>query len=256
MQVIQQEMKQLHIPSLIITLIGILALGISCYSISTNTVICFPIEIWIDGCTVVDFFLPLLVTVPFSVSLFMKRKDRFVEYAAIRIGKKKYIAYQIISGMLLSAFVTFIIYFVALLLSMFVFFEGSSTDRDYIYEYVFGKYQAEMPILFGMLWCMWKGIIASLFTGFGYLLALYVDNVFVVAILPFIYVMAENLVTGILGIPEYGIMTSYVLNRLTPEVMSVWNYVVGVISYIVITGGIILVLKVIKGLLYEEDYGW
>lgn len=256
MKVINQVLRELYIPAIVITIIGILALGISCYKISTNTVICFPIEIWIDGCTVVDFFLPLLVTVPFSVSLFMKRKDRFIEYAAIRMSRKSYIGYQIMAGMLLCAIVTFVVYFVALLLSMFVFFEGSSTDRDYIYEYVFGKYQAEMPIMFGVLWCIWKGAIASLFTGFGYMLALYVDNVFVVAILPFIYVMAENLVTGILGIPEYGIMTSYVLNRLTPEVMSVWNYVVGFISYIVITGGIILVLKVIKGLLYEEDYGW
>lgn len=256
MQVIQQEMKQLHIQALLITFIGIIALGISCYTISTNTVICFPIEIWVHGCTVVDFFLPLLVTVPFSVSLFMKRKDGFIEYAAIRISKKKYIVCQIVSGKILCAIVTFVIYFGALLLSRFVFFEGSSTDRDYIYEYVFGKYQAETPIMFGVLWCMWKGAIASLFTGFGCMLALYVDNVFVVAILPFIYVMAENLVTGILGIPEYGIMTSYVLNRLTPEVMSVWNYIVGVISYIVITGGIILVLKVIRGLLYEENYSY
>ncbi len=253
MKVIKQEIKELAGPAIIVVIVGILILGISCYIVSTNTVICYPIEIWIEGCPIMDFFLPLLVTIPFSISLYMKRINGFVDYAAIRIGEKKYVRYQMISGIIICAIMTFFIYFVTLLLSLFVFFEESSTDSKYIYDYVFGRYEAERPILFGVIWCVWKGIVASLFTYFGYQLALYMDNIFMVSILPFIYVMAENLITGILQIPEYGIMTSYVLNRLTPEVMSVWNYIVGVISFMVISTIIVWGIRLARGMQYGQD---
>ena len=60
---------------------------------------------------------------------------------------------------------------------------------------------------------------------------------------PFIYCMAENMVTALLGYPEYSIVTTYVLNRLSPDVMQGIHYVGGVFTYIIAASLIILLLK-------------
>lgn len=252
MKVIKQELKELFFLTAMIFFIGLVALCVSCYVITTNTAITYPIEIWINGCTVVDFFLPLLVTAPFSIILYMKRKERFIEYAAVRMSKSKYVRYQVLSGMLMSASVTFLIYFIALLLSIFVFFKESNYDDLYLYEYLFGSIQAEKPVLFGVFWCIWKGLIASLFTWFGYRLSLCLDNLFAITIIPFIYVMAENLVTGVLQLSKYSIMTSYVLNRLSPEAVKIRHLFIGVISYLIITTIVIFIIKCMRRKEYEE----
>ena len=74
-------------------------------------------------------------------------------------------------------------------------------------------------------------------------LALYMDHLFVAVLLPFLYCMGENLVTALLQIPQYSIMTSYVLNRLSPSCMNVWNYFVGVGTFTIFASGVIFVLK-------------
>lgn len=249
--IIKQAIKELVLPAILILLIGSVALCVSCYNVSLSSAICYPIEIWIEGCTVVDFFLPLLVSVPFSASMYMKKKNNFINYAAVRIEKKKYLRYQKIAGIMLVIGITFLMYFISLILSVFVFFNESNTDRTYIVEYMFGRYQADSPIVFGAVWCFWKGIVASLFTYFGYQLALSLDNLFAIAISPFIYVMAENLITGIIQIPQYSIMTSYVLNRLSPSVMHIWNFFAGIVSFLLITSAIIVAIKKKRGKQYD-----
>ena len=41
----------------------------------------------------------------------------------------------------------------------------------------------------------------------------------------------------------YSIMTTYVLNRLSPSCMHVHNYLIGCLTYIVITMAIILIIR-------------
>lgn len=252
MKVIKLLIEELIVPAVIVSFIGVIALSVLCYWNSTNSAICYPIEIWINSCVVMDFFLPLFVTFPFSLLLYIKRKNQFIKYIAIRVNRNKYVKYQKIVGMIVSATITFLIYYIALLLSVFVFFDGSNSEREYILLYAFGRSQAENPLLFGVIWCVWKGVVASLFTHFGYQLALWIDNIFVVAITPFIYIMAENLITGILQVPQFSVMSSYVLNRLSPNAMKEWSYIVGIIAFVIETEIIVFVLKSKKEKQYED----
>lgn len=238
-----QIMKQYLPVAGIVYSITFVVLLISCFVISSNSVANYKIEIWTWACEYVDFFLPLISTLPFAIVVYLQKRNHFIRYASIRMRKNSYIQYHISAGLILSFSCTWLIYFVSLVITEFfipIFSQGHDSD---LANYVFGNYQIHSPLLFGALWCVWKGINAACFTLFAYMLALYVDNIFLINILPFLYCMAENLVTALLEIPDYSIITSYVLNRLTPSCMHVWNYLIGTVSFLIITSFIALFLK-------------
>lgn len=247
---LRKNIKEMLVPVLAVYGIVLVVLCVSCYMISTNTMINYPIEIWIHGCELMDFFLPLVSVLPFVYYFYMQRKGGFIKYASVRMNKTKYIFHQILSGVILSVACTAIAYYVALIFSMQLSIVAPGDSKGLL-EYVFGSYQVYHPYLFGIVWCIWKGMVTGLFTLFGYFLAMFVDNIFIVALAPFLYCMLENLVTALLQIPEYSIMTCYVLNRLSPNCMSVWNYVIGVIVYVMIAGIIILILREKRAQRYE-----
>lgn len=220
-----------------------LALLASCFVIAGNSVVNYKIEIWTWACEYVDFFLPLVSTLPFAIVLYLQRRNHFIRYASMRMKKNSYVRNHIAAGLLVSFSGTWLIYFLSLVITVFfVPISSQGYDSDLL-NYVFGNIQMHHPLLFGLVWCAWKGINAACFTLFGYILALYVDNIFVINIVPFLYCMAENLVTALLEIPDYSIITSYVLNRLTPSCMHVWNYLAGTVSFLLITSCIAFVLR-------------
>lgn len=231
----------------------ILLLLFYCKVIAGNTWVYAPIEIWITGCDVADFFLPLIASLPFSFLLFYKRKNNFMQYAGIRISLKKYTNQHILSAMIIAGVGTFFAYFLSLIIATQWMYQDSLRVDPYIYDYIWGNYQAEYPLMFGFIWCLWKGFVTSLFTLFGQKIALYVENLFIVSLTPFLYCMAENLVTALLGKPAYSIFTSFILNRLNPDVMHWWNYGIGVISYLVATNIIIILIKNFQGMRYDEQ---
>lgn len=223
--------------------VAFLALLISCFVISGNSVVNYKIEIWSWACEYIDFFLPLIATLPFAIVLYLQKRNHFIRYASMRMRKNSYVRYHIAAGLILSFSCTWLIYFSSLVITvLFVPMVSRGYDND-LANYVFGTYQMHCPLLFGAVWCVWKGINAACFTLFGYMLALYIDNIFIINIVPFLYCMAENLVTALLQIPDYSIITAYVLNRLTPSCMHVWNYLVGTVSFLFITSCIALFLR-------------
>lgn len=216
---------------------------VSCYVISNNTLISDKIEIWIDACQYVDFFLPLAICVVVVPLIFMQNRKGFIRYASVRTSRKQYVSCQIFSVAALVFIGTIVAYYLPLLLSLSVFKPQDMGNRGYLLAYIFGKYQIYHPYLFGFVWCIWKGVIAAAFAVFGCLLALYMDNLFVAVLMPFLYCMAENLITSILQIPQYSVMTCFVLNRLSPSCMNVWNYVIGMLPFMAFAAVVILLLK-------------
>ena len=234
--------KKIITLSLIIYSITGLVLCVLCNVVNSNSVFNFNIQIWQTSCQYIDFFLPLFAPVIFVVGLFYRKKNRFLDYVSVRMKKRKYIIRYITSSMFLTLVFATAMYYMALLYSVFVLKINPAPGENYFYNNVFGKIQAENPALFGLAWCAWKGFIASLFVGVGCSFALYIDNIFVVIILPFIYVMAENLITGLLQVPQHSIFTSLDINRLDPEGMHVYNFVTGVVLFVIISSLIILIV--------------
>ncbi len=242
MQLIKNHEREIII-SCIVSLLGIFVLCIAEYTISNNTAISFPIEIWIDGSKILDFFFPLLITLPFSWMMYYEKKDGFINYASMRKERSKYLFERIVSGMVSAFIVTFVIYYVGLMIAVLYLHPQTLVNDNILYRYLWGYFQANNPLVFGLIWCVWKGLVGSVICAFGYLIALVVDNIFVVALSPFIYCTVENFVTGTLHLEKYSITTTYILNRLSPAKMSTVNYFAGLITFVLIGTIVIMGIK-------------
>lgn len=239
------QIRQNIVPAILMLFIGVIALCVMATQFSTTTAVTYPIEFWLDACSILDFFFPLIVVLPFTWRMYFDRKNDFLDYASIRTSKKKYISQKIMAGMLTAFVMIYLTYFIGLVYTV-KFVEPKTVASDAIlYRYMFGAMQAENPILFGAIWCVWKGFVSALICGFGYVIALLVDNIFVISLTPFVYCMVENFVTGTLGLERYSLTTTYILNRLSPTSMRLHNYFVGVATFAVI-GGIIIAILVYR----------
>ena len=181
MKVVRKEIREMLPIAVVVAIVGVLILTVLTFINTQNSFLQYPIEGWMYACENMDFFYPLLITVPFVGTLYMKRKNRFIEYVGVRTDKEKYIKGQITAGTLVSFVVTFIIYFIPLLLSVYWIYntvDVYATDGQLEYE-LFGEMLVNQPVVFGLVWCAWKGLLASLLTRFGYCIAKYVDNLFI-----------------------------------------------------------------------------
>ena len=242
MKYLVRSIKKFIIPSSICTLIIISVLTTLCFITVNNTVIGNRIEIWIEACDYVDFFLPLIVCLTFSPFFYFINRKWFIKYATVRKGRRSYLLTHYLATVICVVLVVAISYYATLCVSLNMTPEISVSDNRLI-DYVFGEYEINHPYLFGLVWCLYKGVVATLFVWFVNMLALYTDNLFVSVLGPFVYCMAENLITALLNIPMYSIMTTYILNRLSPTCMHVYNYAIGCFTYIFITTGIILIIR-------------
>lgn len=226
---------------LIMTLI--MAMTFLCIYVSNYFSVGYNMEIWIEASENVDFFLSLIVCVVYVPNIYIQYKKNFAKYAEIRCKNKQYAKTQFVAIAILTCASVFLSYYSALLFCLNLITPGTVMPGSDLQQYVFGSYQIYHPYVFGAVWCLWKGCISVLFVIFGGFLAIYTKNLFVSVLSPFLYCMAENLVTALLQMPQYSIVTSYVLNRLSPQSMRAWYYPIGVVTFIVFTSIIVLFVR-------------
>ena len=234
-------MKIYMIPAAVLFIVLFTALVIMCFVTSGNSAIGNPIEPWIFACNSVDFFLPLIVSATFVPPVYMIHKKGFARYAALRNGN--YMPIQLGTVTVLVFLSVTLSYYIALLVSLNALDPAEFQSDNFLIRYVFGRYQIEHPYLFGAVWCMWKGAVSTLFALFGNLLTINTGNLFVSVLAPFLYVMGENLLTALIQKPQYSIVTSFVLNRLSPTAMRAWYYPIGVITFTLFSTFVILVIR-------------
>lgn len=234
-------MKKEMIMAMVLAVAGIIIMCAIELRIAGNTAVTHNIEIWIEAASFLDFFFPMFVSLPFVWKLYFERKDGFIKYVSMRTDCRKYMAVKMLAGMSSVFVMVFAIYYAGLIFAE-IFVEPKAIAQDEILgRYLWGKMQMEAPLMFGALWCVWKGLVGSVICLFGYFVALLSENIFIISLLPFLYCMLENFVTGTIGYERYSIYTSFVLNRLSPDAMRVHNYYAGVIIFVAVTGAIMLV---------------
>lgn len=241
MRAVVHNLKKEIVLAIVVAVIGIAMLFAVEIMIAKGTAVNYNIEIWIDACSIIDFFFPLLVTLPFTWKLYFERKNGFLTYVSVRTDKRKYIIQKILSGVAAVFIMVFSIYYIGLIIAIFLVKPETVISDNILYKYIWGSIQAEKPLIFGIFWCVWKGFTGTVICVFGYGIALLADNIFVIALFPFLYCMLENFVTGTLKFEKYSICTAYILNRLSPKVMKVFNYCAGIISFIIVGSIIIFV---------------
>lgn len=174
-----RSMKQYILPAAVVFTALTTILISLCLVVSRNTMIGNKIEIWIEACTWADFFLPLIVCTAFVPPVFAQGRRAFIRYASLRCGRRKYLMTQFADLAFVTIAVIWAAYYISLVISLKYIDPVCTAPDNNLLNYVFGSYEAFYPYSFGMLWCLWKGIVASLFVMFGSLLALYAGNLIV-----------------------------------------------------------------------------
>lgn len=104
------------------------------------------------------------------------------------------------------------------------------------YEHVFLQMFTEKPMGYALLLSFRKGLIGVLVMTLGFVLALYVNNIFVVLTGPFIYTELENFILSVLGVPQYRLVVSFEPTAVVSNAYSPVSAVFGPVLLLLVCG--------------------
>ncbi len=234
MQIYWKSIKRLSLPWIVSVFVYLSVLFLSIFIANSNSLIKYPIQPYIFGSEPVDLFFPLFATIPFTWPIFFLRKDNFLKYVSMRIEPKTYLRIQVITSLTLCFLMILLVNIAGIVFSLIVANLNNNVQGSSLEGYILGEMQMRNPIKFGMLWSFYKAIIGMLICALGLSFALYIRNLFIVFLAPFAVVFLENFLTSITGLSRFSFTTTFVLNRLDPNVMKVQNLAIGLLVFIVI----------------------
>lgn len=118
-------------------------------------------------------------------------------------------------------------YFISALFALYVREPQELRPLPWGYSHVFLSLYAETPVFYALLLSLWKGLMGILTMTFGFVLALYGSNIFVILTGPFIYVILDNFFWAILGVPELRFVTAFEPASLSSLSVHAASFVVG-----------------------------
>lgn len=205
---------------------------------NSNSMIYYKISPYAYASEMIDFFFALIVSIPFSYCTFFIKKNGFLEYASLRISKKKYLCSHFVAMMLMCFLMIFFVNMIGVLFSCSIASVTSSEKAPTLANYILGELQMNAPLKFGALWSLQKAFIGMMICLFAQIIALYVENMFLALCIPFIYVLLENFLTSVLKFPEFSLSTTFILNRLTPSAMRIGNIITSLVIFILVMIGV------------------
>lgn len=249
MRLYLNSMKKQVVPAFAIGIIYLIVLVILIEVNNSNSMIYYKISPYTYASEPIDFFYSLIVSIPFSVYTFFMKKDNFLEYVNVRISKKRYVCIHVFSMITICFLMVFIVNIIGVIFSCIVAGVVEIESKPTLINYVLGGLQMSNPIVFGILWSLHKSLIGAMICLFAQIIALYIDNLFLALVAPFAYVVLENFFTSMLGISRFSITTTFVLNRLQPESMTISNIAIGSICFLAV---IVIIETVLRSRLNSE----
>ena len=221
------EGKKIAKPVLVTTvLLTLLTCILSC-TLYREYTLHFELDPWEIGTEFLSLLFPLFVTIPICWQLYYERRDRFLTYTLPRIGKGRYLATKW-CACAVSAFLMMVVpYFVSALFALYVRAPQALWPLPVGYSHVFLDLYAQRPVLYALALSAWKGLLGVLTMTFGFVLALYGGNIFVILTGPFIYVILENFFWAILGMPGLRFVTAFEPTSMSAEAVHAGSFIAG-----------------------------
>lgn len=254
LRLIKNEFSKLKVSVLLtVVLLTITAITLSC-TLYQNYTLDYDLEAWEVGFAILDFLFPLFVAVPICWLMYYERKNNFLLYTMPRVRKTKYLTAKWISCAVSSFAIIFIPYFLSAVFALYVkppivpmIRESYATPFSHIYLDIF----ANTPLLYALLLSLWKSIVGVIVMSLGFVLSLYIKNIFIILTGPFIYDILENFTLSTLGIPEYRLITSYEPTAIASEGITSLSPLVGPALLIIFIAIVWIVFAKIK---YQAIY--
>ena len=205
----------------------------------------FKIDAWEIGTEYIGFLFPLFVTVPVCWELYYERRNRFLVYTLPRISKQAYLGTKWLACSISAFMILFIPYMASALCALYINTPDLNAPMENYYH-IWHTLYTQLPLLYALLLALWKGILGVLTMTFGFALALYGKNIFVVLTAPFIYVILENFILSILNFPMYRFVTAFEPTSIVDQYINLGSFLVGPTLMCLVIGLVILYFKIIK----------
>lgn len=229
------ELKKIRKPVLAAMLGTTVLTCILTCTLYRNYRISFRLAPWEIGTEYLGLLFPLLVTAPVCWQLYYERRDRFIVYTLPRVSKLGYLAVKWFACALSAFLILFIPYFLSALCALYTADPVLKPPYEN-YVHVFHSLYAQAPLIYALLLSLWKALLGVLVMTFGFVLALYGKNIFVILTAPFIYSVLENFGWAILGMPTYRLVTAFEPTSLSIDVITGASFVVGPVLLCAVIG--------------------
>lgn len=238
-RLIKNEFVKLRGPVILtIVILSLVAIVLSS-TMYQNYMIDYGLEAWEIGVEILNFLFPLFVVVPICWLMYYERKDKFLLYTLPRVSKRKYLSAKWIVAAISAFAIIFVPYFLS---AVFILYIKQPVIPELVrspevspFAHVYLDMFVNKPLLYAFLLSLWKGIIGVLVMNLGFVLSLYVKNIFIVLTGPFIYVILENFVLSILGLEKYRLVTSFEPTTIADSGISAVSPLVGPILLVIVT---------------------
>lgn len=190
----------------------------------------YELEAWEIGTEVFSLLFPLLVALPLCWNLYYERKNQFLLYVAPRVTINRYLKAKWGVHALAAFAIIFIPYFVSAVFALYVkgpIHQVKMAEGIAPFQHIFLQTFTEAPLLYAVCMSIWKGVIGILTMTMGFVLALYVKNIFVILTGPFVYAILENFALSILQFPMYRLVTAFDPTNISAHAVNMGTLVVG-----------------------------
>lgn len=250
LRMLKLELQKIYKPVITtIAILSVLACILTCV-LQKDYTIYFHIDAWEIGTEYFGLLFPLFVTIPICWKLYYERRNRFLVYTLPRIPKKSYLVIKWTACALSAFFILLVPYVLSLLCALYVVEPQYLFPAPEKYNHFLLPLYAQYPMVYGLLLSAWKALLGVLTMTFGFVLALFSKNIFVVLTAPFIYVILDNFFWSSLSITN-AFVHGFEPGAMQPKYVTPLTFISGPIQmFLILTLIVLFYTKVKKRTIY------
>ena len=235
LELIRSEFKKVLQPVFLTTLVLTITMCVLTGMLYQNYSLHYDLEAWEVGTGVFSMRYPLVVVIPLCWNLYYERKNNFLLYIAPRVPIKKYLTAKWIAYALGAFCIMAVPYILCAVYAVYVKAPVVPPESN-TFSHVFQTTFVESPLLYAVILSCWRGGIGILVMTFGFTLAMYCKNIFVILTGPFMYSVLENFIISILNMPAYRLVVAFDPTCVSNRVVTALSFFAGPVLLLCVIG--------------------
>lgn len=223
---VKTEWKKIFLPVLLTTLVLAIVMCVLSCTLYQSYALQYDLEAWEVGTELFSLLYPLFVVIPLCWNLYYERKNNFLLYVMPRVSIKKYLASKWIAYALGAFCIITVPYILSAVFALYVKTPVVSFTGN-PFTHIFQSAFTETPLLYAVVLSCWRGLVGILVMTFGFVLALYCKNIFVILTGPFMYSILENFILSILRLEQYRLVVSFDPASISEQAVTSLSFITG-----------------------------
>lgn len=246
---IKLELRKIKFAYLTSLCMGLLYSGLIVFVYTSGWSFNVNIQIWDMSVQVLCYIYPFFAVMPTCWLLYYERKNHFLAYTQNRVSKKQYILSKYLVSSIGGGGMIFFMSMIGLIISLYIIPQVKDflNPIENVINAVFqGKYYVYHSFMYGFILSLWRFIIGFLIASLGFVLSLYLKNLFIIFTFPFVYTIGENIIFSLCGLHRYMLFTSFAPTYMDGKFISYYGLLIGPFVLIIAIITSIFYFSVIK----------